>query len=381
LEAVLQALDVSAAESALAFASIPAPRAHRHLKTDLAPTTSSPLTCGDLLRAMRLRQGWTQVHLAQQIGVSPQALARWELSERQPSTEQIQTLCFALGAREEELIALTTGAFANPPDQEARTWEEAEVELKRIMDLSKLKALDFYLLDRKLWGWSLHNAAARHWLMRLRINHARYYGMNQHWSQAEHLARKAREAVPEAEMGLEYQLHHVLLSAQLAVHSGQRPAPERGIRRLTRWVEPSRPLPEFHAWILADIARYATMQGAFEGALSLSEQSCARAERAENETELWLRQSDYGVLLVEAGRAGEALKVLPNPYTCEGKGVRVPPDSVVILGLSYLAWAEAEYALGHLWEAQDALSHAQERLETRGMPVDKERIAELAARL
>jgi hypothetical protein len=96
---------------------------------------------------------------------------------------------------------------------------------------------------------------------------------------------------------------------------------------------------------------------------------------------MWLRQSDRGVLLVEAGRAAEALEVLPNPYTREGKGVRIPPDSVVVLGLSYVAWAEAEYALGHLSEARDALSHAKERLETRGMPVDKERIAALAARL
>jgi len=140
LEAVLRALDVSAAEAALAFACIPAPRALQHLQHELAPLTSSPLTRGDLLHALRVRQGWTQAQVAHHLGVSAQLVARWERSERLPSQEQIQALCYALGARLDEVVALTTGLFgaegAGPPallmtlpprwKRSSTVWDKAE---------------------------------------------------------------------------------------------------------------------------------------------------------------------------------------------------------------------------------------------------------------
>lgn len=129
LEAALDALGANAARRALVFARIEAPRALRHLRRIADPGLGAPPTAGDLLRAMRLRKGWTQEQTAARVGVVRTAVAHWERSERLPSTEQIQALCYALGAQEEELIALTTGAFTATPAEEPTTWEEKEADL------------------------------------------------------------------------------------------------------------------------------------------------------------------------------------------------------------------------------------------------------------
>src|SRR5262245_45588361 len=61
LEATLDALNANAAQRARIFACIKAPRAIRHLRRNAPdPALGAPPTCGDLLRAMRLRKGWTQ---------------------------------------------------------------------------------------------------------------------------------------------------------------------------------------------------------------------------------------------------------------------------------------------------------------------------------
>jgi transcriptional regulator with XRE-family HTH domain len=392
LEATLAALGVSAAESALAFACIPAPRAVRHLSSDLAAATSAPLTKGDLLRALRLRKGWTQAELAHEVGVSHQLVAYWERMERLPSHEQIHALCFALGARLDEVVALTTGSSADPPGREARTWDEAEQEIRAFI-VSGLTVspdvLPYYLLDERLWRWSLREERARHWLLRVRVYHAFNHRAHLHWGLVDRMLRKAREVVPDAEMGLELRLRHLILSARLAVFGGHRPAPERGVRLLQPWVEASRSLPEFQAWILSDLAKYAALEGSFDGAVALSEQASAAAERRDHWLELWLRRCDQGALLVQAGRAEEALAVLPDPAAWVWHDVRRvapnPGDGAVRDDEGYvqacLSRAEAHAALGDLTAASEALSSARELLAAIGIPEEKQRAAALAARL
>ena len=106
LEAVLTALEVSFAQRQEAFAHIEAPRAVQRLREVAG---ASPPVRGDLLRAMRLRQGWTQQETAARSGIAQGTLARWERSEDWPSSERLHTLCFALNAQEVELVALTQG--------------------------------------------------------------------------------------------------------------------------------------------------------------------------------------------------------------------------------------------------------------------------------
>jgi DNA-binding XRE family transcriptional regulator len=65
LEATLTALGTTPAQRALVLVCLEAPRALRHLNTSSALPLLGPLPAtGDLLRAMRLRAGWTQSQLA-----------------------------------------------------------------------------------------------------------------------------------------------------------------------------------------------------------------------------------------------------------------------------------------------------------------------------
>jgi transcriptional regulator with XRE-family HTH domain len=118
LEAVLEALGATAAQRALAFACIDAPRAILHLRRNSHDGLGGPPTGGDLLRAMRLRRGWSQEQL-------------W--SEVRP---RIQRLLAMIPHRELEPDTILTAAlmnaaarvYASPrpaPEvgiQELRTW-------------------------------------------------------------------------------------------------------------------------------------------------------------------------------------------------------------------------------------------------------------------
>jgi predicted Zn-dependent protease len=128
------------------------------------------------------------------------------------------------------------------------------------------------------------------------------------------------------------------------------------------------------------MAKYAALGGAVDSALSLAEQACEAAARADNFGDLWLRHCDYGALLTHAGRPQDAMAVIPDPNASTWKGHRIDHDRGNV-GEAHLAWAEAYYASGDLSEAQTALSKALQILETTGIPEEKQRAAALAARL
>ena len=116
LDALLAALHASPEEGAEALQAVQAPRAQerRRKETILPPFAQdmgSPVG-GDLLRAMRRRQGKTQEEVARAIGVQRTTLTRWERSETWPDASQLHALCFALNAHPMETAALTVGRFS-----------------------------------------------------------------------------------------------------------------------------------------------------------------------------------------------------------------------------------------------------------------------------
>src|SRR5262249_40031736 len=159
-EAVLDALNADAAQRSLVLARIDAPRALRRLRQPAVSPLGPPPHAGDLLRAMRRRRGWTQEQVAGTLGGERPAIARWERGERLPATEHLQALCSALGAREEELLALTTGAFTAAPVDAPAAWEEAAAGLAPryaavLRDACPgLEELTCLMLEREAWGWA-----------------------------------------------------------------------------------------------------------------------------------------------------------------------------------------------------------------------------------
>ena len=106
LEAVLFALEVSPMQRLEALAQMEAPRAIKLLREG---TGEAYAVRGDLLRTMRLRQGWTQQETATQMGIAQGTLARWERTEDWPSVERLHLLCNVLHAKDSEWVALSCG--------------------------------------------------------------------------------------------------------------------------------------------------------------------------------------------------------------------------------------------------------------------------------
>ena len=51
----------------------------------------------ELLKELRESKGWSQKQLAEVSGLSQQAIAHWELGDREPSATNLFALCRALG--------------------------------------------------------------------------------------------------------------------------------------------------------------------------------------------------------------------------------------------------------------------------------------------
>jgi transcriptional regulator with XRE-family HTH domain len=375
LEAVLDALGTDAAGRAFVFAHIEAPRAFRHLRATADPGLGPPPAAGDLLRAMRLRKGWTQEQAAARVGVVRSAVAHWERGDRLPAPEQLQALCYALGAREEELVALTTGRFSAAPAEVPASREEEEAYLEgRLRALLHgarrgLEELSFLALEREAWTWAMREAAQRPLLARAFAGHAQFYQNEERWDEVGPLAQRALAAMPGPDPTAATFLWAVILNASAAARGGPRPAPRQGFRLLAAWVERSA-LPEFTAWMLSAMGKYAARAGETVVALPLANKACQVAEACDPWEQLQRRVS-YGEQLLDAGCLEEALEVLPE------RGALPDHDSLDHL----MALAELHWQMGNQSEAQACLQHATRAIAARGPDRCRRRAAVIARRL
>lgn len=375
LEAVLDALGTDAAGRALVFARIEAPRALRHLRATVDPGLGAPPSAGDLLRAMRLRKGWTQEQAAAQVGVVRTAIAHWERGERLPAAEQVQALCYALGAREEELVALTTGGFSAPPPEAPATWEgQADYLERRLKTLLHgagrgLEELGFLALEREAWGWAMRAEPQRPLLARAFAGHAQFCQNDGRWEEIGPLAQRALAALPAPDPTSPTFLWAVILNASAAARGGPRPAPRQGFRLLETWVERSA-LPKFTAWMLSAMGKYAGLAGETGAALPLAKKACRVAEACDPWEQL-MRRVSYGEQLLEIGYLEEARRVLPE------RGALPDYDSIDHL----MALAELHRQSGNPAEAQECLRQATRVIAARGPDRCRSRAATVAQQL
>ena len=75
------------------------------------------VTVGESIRRSRQEHGWTQAHLAEQAGLSPNYIARLERGELGPSLFVANRICGALAIDLETLVTPVSGA----PTQARRT--------------------------------------------------------------------------------------------------------------------------------------------------------------------------------------------------------------------------------------------------------------------
>jgi transcriptional regulator with XRE-family HTH domain len=374
LEAVLNALNVNAAQRAQIFSNINAPRGVQHLRAAFSDKGfSAPPLAGDLLRAMRLRKGWTQAQAATAVHVTQATVARWGRGERLPDTQQVQSLCYALGAQEQELLALTTGRFSNVPQEEPRTWQEAYADVDTTLRTALqsfvhgLGDLFFLSLERKALRWAMEAEKMQPLLARTYVWHGQFLRNVGRLGEVEEWVRRARKLASPKEPDV--YLRAVVLSGTAAVYSGSRITPERGLRVLSGWAERS-PLPEFSAWILSDSGKYATLSEQKELALTFAKQAADVARRSDNPTELFLRRCDLARALLELNRPYDALNALPLPDEDEGALERTD---------ALLLWSEAHWKAEHLMQAHDTLQKAMHLIETHNIEAFRARADAQAA--
>ena len=59
---------------------------------------------GNSIKAARLRQGWTQTQLAEQVGVAQEHISMLESDVRMPSTSLLVALATTLGVTTDDLV-------------------------------------------------------------------------------------------------------------------------------------------------------------------------------------------------------------------------------------------------------------------------------------
>jgi transcriptional regulator with XRE-family HTH domain len=351
LDAVLEAMNANAAQRALVFARIEAPRAIRRLRQDVGHGLGPPPSVTELLRGLRLRRGWTQERVAAGLGVDRTTVVRWERGERLPSTEQIHTLCYLLGAHEEEVVALTKGRFQELSVNDHRTLIERAQSV--LWDpLTATSHLQLLALEHAAWEYAARDERARDSFATVVAYHAEFHRNADRWPEVGPRVRRILSLNQTGEMDSTIVMRAVILRAEDAVRSGHRPAPERGISILHAWLDRA-PYPVLSGWMLTNIATYLALTGDVESATRVARQA---VEKSRNQEIDWLlRRIDYAGMLTRAGKPQDALEALPT------LGDRHTYARIY----ATFARVEAYLAMGDLNEAQVWLQDGLDQLAQR----------------
>ena len=130
--------------------------APEYARVHLAHTPlGAPVDAGQVLRAMRLRQGTTQAEVARAGRIDQRTVSRWESGESLPSAEALHAALFALGASPEEALALMS----------VERRQEMEGDVRHRLHLAKSAPLalrDVLLLgvESELWWRAVRDGAA-----------------------------------------------------------------------------------------------------------------------------------------------------------------------------------------------------------------------------
>lgn len=313
---------------------------------------------GDLLRALRMRRGWTQEQTAQAIGVTQSQVAKWERGMRWPDTGDLHNLCQRLNAREEELVALTIGGFRLGSGHE----DDPEVVCDPPTVAREFVALfDWPVTPEKVVLTDLRylTLAAKAW------RSAQYYPesactlVDIYGTYAErlYLQRKHREAITMAQRALKLARktpdsvnwpRALIRLADAHAMRADRESIKRGAALLDYWLPAFDPRqPEYTAWGLATRARLLSVLG-YQEAVPITREAMQIARRCDGTSEAEYRTLDYTETLLNLGKPEEARDTLNALKT------DMPATT--------LMQSEIYYALGDLTLSMEWLAHTKQSL-------------------
>ena len=113
------------------------------------------MTFGEKLQGLRRQRGWSQEQLADRVGVSRQALSKWERGAAKPDIDYVLKLCdlFGLSAdallRDDQPLSGATAPPEGPPDQpdRRRAGRAARIAGAVLLGLGAAGHLVVYLLS------------------------------------------------------------------------------------------------------------------------------------------------------------------------------------------------------------------------------------------
>ena len=332
LESVLTTLTVTESERREVLILLHAPRAIHRLR-GLDAASASPAG-GDLLLALRQRKGWTQTQTARAMGVAQSQIARWEKNESWPTDDKLHTLCWHLGAGEDEVAALTTGGEhlrlspgrseggtdLAPPDMAEEEW--AGYIGRQLTAPAPLSLLTVFRVQQQLSALAQKQAFAVRLLpntyailARHHLHHAEFGQAAQAAARGMALSRAHRrqgqqgEAKGAISSDIALWFGNVLVAADCAAQRGKPAGLRRAARLLSEWLPAVESDPAHQAWGRSKLAAYMAKLGYADEAIALGRAAC-RQVRTVSAYEYFFRLRDQANLLKEVGRHAEALTLL-----------------------------------------------------------------------
>ena len=382
LDALLTALRADPNQKRQALLRLDAPRAKKYVREEIVRIGEhqgiGPMpNGGDLLRSLRMRQGLSLDEAASRLQVTSGTLRRWEKMEVWPALEQLHRICYTLGAREEEVIALTVGRFA-------QTWGEKEnVQIESLQqrfealclsryDLMQSGLMDLSLLtlEAQLWPLAARSAAGRRLLAQVYTQHAHVLSDQERFAEMGQYADRALDITPEKFTREAFWVKARIFSVVAAKSRRSAPGNRRIIERFRQVLSFAR-TPELESWILSWLGTLLVEDGAIESGQFLFDQAIQVAARSENPIHKRLRENDKARLLLSMSRPAEALEIITTEQD----------DNAYFRTGMLLEQAEAYLEMGHASEGHDHLHQVYSLIETHHLLHFRSRADELAQRL
>ena len=100
---------------------------------------------GGVIRRLRTKKGWTQEELAERIGVSPQAVSKWETGQSLPDISQVPLIARAFdistdalfGMEERDPLFPEFDPMGTDPEQAWETWQEMREKIGDVDGLER----------------------------------------------------------------------------------------------------------------------------------------------------------------------------------------------------------------------------------------------------